>query len=143
MKPMSLTTNKVFKIKRFTPELCRTNPEMIFIFGDNTERVGTAGQACIRTFTNTIGVATKWAPDYKDTSYFTDSLDCYHVIRKDWLKVLEAHDEGHTLCLPEDGLGTGLSMLPEKAPQLAKWLEHWCIALYLDEAPYMPSYLEF
>lgn len=54
-----------------TREYLRSNPNHIFVFGDNLLRVGRGGAAKLRDEPNTYGFITKKAPTYKDEDYYT------------------------------------------------------------------------
>jgi hypothetical protein len=54
-----------------TREYLRSNPNHIFVFGDNLLRVGHGGTAKLRDEPNTYGFITKKAPTYKDEDYYT------------------------------------------------------------------------
>lgn len=106
--------------KWYTPELAKSNPKVLFVFGDNVKRVGCGGQACLRDELNTIGVATKLDPAH----YFNDSSkDDFDVMRTDLAVLTEYLFLGWTVVLPEGGLGTGLSDMPKQCPNLFKLLE--------------------
>ena len=49
-----------------------TNPNKIYIYGDNDERKGLGGQAIIRNEPNTIGIRTKKKPSTEKGAYYTD-----------------------------------------------------------------------
>ncbi len=110
----------------YTPELLRANPTKYYVFGDNTVREGKGGQAIIRHEPNAIGVATKFLPNNKPDSFFSD--DHYEndisFIAAD-LKDIELHlILGKTVVLPAAGLGTGLSELPKRAPKINEYLQN-------------------
>jgi hypothetical protein len=95
-------------------------PEARFVFGDNWRREGFGGQAkSMRGEPNAIGVATKWSPDMGDMSFFSDgSAHCETIVLADLGTIEHALSEGRTVYVPKDGLGTGLSQLPQRAPKL-------------------------
>ena len=107
---------------------CIANPNKLYVFGDNTLRVGMAGQASIRKCLNSTGLATKLHPGMEEGDFMSDNFYNEHcsVIEKDLIKILkrfENPDNGYNqLIFPYDGLGTGLSQLPEKAPKVYKFL---------------------
>jgi hypothetical protein len=116
----------------------QNNPNAIFLFGDNNERKGMGGQAgAMRGEPNAIGVATKWTPTSGTNAYFTDEdfLAACHVISKDFRKVFAARDAGKMIVIPTDGLGTGLSKLPEKAPRVNAHLEWMLEMLTTNQMP--------
>lgn len=111
----------------FSREQCMNNPTSIYVFGDNAQRVGNGGQAQIRGCSNVIGVATKRTPSMDDEAFFNDSFEDLKVLFNDlsnlhYMHSLETYDH-MTLIFPVDGLGTGLSELPKRAPFLNKQLE--------------------
>lgn len=99
----------------------RNNPDVLYVFGDNVKRVGLGGQAGeMRGEPNAYGVATKWDPSMADSAFFSDNK--YDVISsiidKDFLPLLTAVMKGKTIIIPADGLGTGLSEMPNRCPKL-------------------------
>lgn len=103
-----------------TRDMLRAEPEARFVFGDNVLRVGLGGQAgSMRGEANAIGVATKRTPGMSDADFFSDENAAdLSVIDADIDKVAAALTEGRTIYVPRDGLGTGLSDLPTRAPNL-------------------------
>ena len=106
----------------YSPKQCRENPNSLYVFGDNTERVGTGGQACIRREHNSIGLATK------DTcgKYFSDKhLESNKIyINDDIFAIREKmlNDMYEELVLPAMGLGTGLSDMQNQCPRTFLYL---------------------
>lgn len=117
----------IFK-KFITREFVKQSfPNTIFLFGDNMQRIGLGGQAKeMRGEPNAFGVPTKWAPTMNHYHFFTDS-DYDEVKNYIQFPFQVAYyfmdDPLHNVCLPEDGLGTGLSKLDEKAPKILKLIE--------------------
>lgn len=110
----------------------KANPDVIYVFGDNTEREGLGGQAGeMRGEPNSIGVATKWTPTSGTNAYFSDEEfdTVIEIIKNDFELVEKAIREGRTVVIPLDGLGTGLSKLPEMAPKVDKWLKDYIVHL--------------
>lgn len=94
-------------------------PEARFVFGDNEQRAGYGGQAKeMRGAPNAIGVVTKWAPTMDLSAFFTDNYLCHSLVLRDLAKVDHALLEGRLVIVPADGIGTGLSQLPQRAPRL-------------------------
>lgn len=122
----------ILKTKYLSVELCRKHPDIIFVFGDNVQRWGKKGQAVIRNEPNSFGLVTKWEPKLNKESFFTDSEECKDEILVDLHKLVSLIRQGKTICLPEDGLGTGLSRLPTKAPKLYSWLESELNKIYTN-----------
>lgn len=113
-------TGRIVALDWITREMLRADPEARFVFGDNTERVGLGGQAAsMRGEPNAIGVATKWSPGMRDHDFFRDNDVLIKVcVDADIDLVAAALEEGRTVYVPRDGLGTGLSELPKRAPKL-------------------------
>lgn len=109
-----------FKISTqiITRETVRKNPDKIFIFGDNYERVGNGGQAAAcRDEPNTIGLATKHTPGGDDAAYFEETPEdlltfCYEVIAVE-ADAKEELKKGKTVMWLE-GIGMGLAGLGGK-----------------------------
>ncbi len=112
---------KIKKIKWYTTDLVRENPDHCFIFGDNTLSVGKGGQAQIRDEPNAHGIPTKRTPSMDRDAFFYDEdyeENCSYIIA-----ALDAIPDGYEyLVFPEDGLGTGLAMLPTTGPKIFKFL---------------------
>ena len=111
----------------YTVEYVLSRRDSLFIFGDNTKRYGMAGQATIRKCFNATGIATKFTPGMGDGDFFTDLkyAECCEIIVKDIEKIKQRiayAQELNKIVFPIDGLGTGLSMLPQKAPRVWKFL---------------------
>ncbi|MDR3473388.1 MAG: hypothetical protein P4M09_17140 [Devosia sp.] len=98
----------------------RAQPDARFVFGDNSIRQGYGGQAAaMRDEPNAIGIATKWFPGGGLDQYFADDdPGVFKLVDDDIDLVVAALLEGRTVYVPRDGLGTGLSQLPIRAPQL-------------------------
>jgi len=103
---------------------CLSNKHKLYVFGDNTIRTGHGGQASIRDIKNSIGIATKLLPSQSNNAYFSDQYEEYQIIVNDIEKMIKKfkEEEYEVLVLPYDGLGTGLSKMPEKSPELFKWM---------------------
>ena len=106
----------------------RANPEVLYVFGDNVDRVGLGGQAGeMRGEPKAVGVATKWSPSMRDTSFFDDS-DYEHIskiIDTDFEPLFKAALNGKTIIIPADGLGPGLSEMPTRCPKLYRLLRSY------------------
>jgi hypothetical protein len=98
----------------------------VYMFGDNCKRKGCGGQAKeIRDEPNAIGIATKNTPTSGSNSYFSDDdfLANCRVIAQDFRAAFQARDDGLIVIFPTDGLGTGLSELPTRAPRTNEFLD--------------------
>ena len=101
------------------------NPDVLYVFGDNVLRRGLGGQAKeMRGEPNAVGVATKWSPGNHPLDYFDDYLydKCTHIIRTDWEKAVNHDWNGGVVVVPLDGIGTGLSELPTRAPKIYDYI---------------------
>lgn len=105
----------------------RANPNTVYVFGDNTLRMGYGGQAKeMRGEPNAVGVCTKWAPGMNDRDFFDDiNFQQIQKIILDDLIVIHSHmvNAKRLIVMPLDGLGTGLSQLPTRAPRVHAWLQ--------------------
>lgn len=101
-------------------DMVRAAPEARFVFGDNVARIGYGGQAAaMRNEPNAIGVATKRYPSIAAYDYFSDDEPSdRRIVDADIDRVAAALAEGRIIFVPRDGLGTGLSELPQRAPKL-------------------------
>jgi len=102
-------------------------PKAIFAFGDNNIGQGIGGQAIIRNCPNAMGIPTKKLPTLSLDAFYTDAEYDDNVKRiaaavTAILRKLKSGDYD-MLILPNDGLGTGLAKLPEKAPRTYAYLQ--------------------
>jgi hypothetical protein len=115
----------VVKVHRYKREDARNNPDSLYLFGDNDMREGYGGQAAeMRDEENAVGIRTKWAPHTTFDAYFSDDefAEVTAMIDADLEPVREHLEKGKIVVIPADGLGTGLSRLPEMAPQIYDYL---------------------
>lgn len=109
-----------------TREDLRSNPDKVYVFGDNVERRGYGGQAKeMRGEPNAMGVATKHMPSMSTRAFFDDTIECQVIVMQDLKKVQDALDAGKTVVVPTDGIGTGLSRLHTTAPNLDRFIKKW------------------
>jgi hypothetical protein len=104
---------------------CRESPKSLFVFGDNDVHQGVGGQAIIRTCANTIGIPTKKYPNNNIQSFYTDKTyadNCKKIYAavSNLIKKSVEYDE---IVFPENGFGTGLAKLSEKAPKTLAYLD--------------------
>lgn len=120
-----------------TRDMVRAEPEARFVFGDNNLRVGMGGQAgAMRGEPNAIGVVTKRSPDMLPVSFFSDDSRTDRMcLERDLEKVAQALREGRTVYFPTDGIGTGLSQLPTRAPKLHNLIVDFLEACAGDPCP--------
>jgi hypothetical protein len=93
----------------------RANPTVLYVFGDNPQRMGLGGQAGeMRGEPNSIGVVTCSL----DTPW-TDA-DAEHqcaLIDSDMAPLFQALLAGWTVVYPLDGIGTGIADLANRSPK--------------------------
>jgi hypothetical protein len=102
----------------------KDNPDKIYVFGDNLIGKGTGGQAKIRYAKNSFGIPTKRLPSRTKNAYFSDQMDEKIAIYDSIIKLKKMYDNGKTIVFPVDGLGTGLSKMPEFSPKLFKYMNN-------------------
>lgn len=115
----------------------QANPSVKYLFGDNLVRTGYGGQAKeMRDEPNAIGVATKKTPSNRPDEFFSDDDFEANVLAfwEDLRPAVTHLEAGGILVIPADGLGTGLSELPKRAPKTNKVLELMLRDLTLVEA---------
>lgn len=125
------------KQKYIMREDLRNNPDWMYLFGDNVQRTGLGGQAKeMRGEPNAVGVATKIFPSGEPVAYFTDDdyFNNVSIMLEDLSPAIGHLQEGGTLIIPSDGLGTGLSDLANRAPRTNRALQDLIGYLYnIDE----------
>ncbi|MGB0908015.1 MAG: hypothetical protein ACPGVT_11020 [Maricaulaceae bacterium] len=101
------------------------NPDVLYIFGDNEARKGLGGQAreC-RGEPNAVGIATKSLPSRNNDAFWSDDNYDHNitVLSQDLAPVIEHLREGGIAVFPSDGIGTGLSELPKRAPKTFEFI---------------------
>lgn len=121
-----MITGTVIKQHRVYRQDLKNNPTVMYLFGDNMQRVGLGGQAKeMRGEPNAQGVATKVTPGMNEFEFFSDDQFgiFVSVIETDLAPAFKHIAEGGIVVIPSDGLGTGLSELPTRAPICFKFLE--------------------
>lgn len=110
--------------RHWTVDDVQKRSHMLFVYGDNDAGIGKGGQAIIRGLPNTIGVPTKKYPSHNKEAYYTDSEYKQNVekINDAFLKIIELSKNYKYIVFSADGLGTGLSDLPNKAPKTLKYI---------------------
>lgn len=105
--------------------MLKTQPGVLFVFGDNMRAAGFGGQAySMRGEPNAVGIPTKWAPTTMEPYYFTDNdrFDPLVIQRlsEAYARLLLGLATGTDVVVPWDGVGTGRAQLPVRAPKLFK-----------------------
>jgi hypothetical protein len=93
-------------VERLSVDLCKENPNIVFVFGDNLIAKGKAGQAVIRDSPNSFGVPTKRLPSMLKAAFFNDNPDEFEAV-KNSLRELYRLSKNKQIAWPESGLGTG------------------------------------
>jgi hypothetical protein len=112
-------------VARYSREEIRSNPEALYVFGDNFVEHGLGGQAAAaRGEPNAVGIATKRAPSLVANAFLTDADLARlqdHVAPA--LQRLREHlaAEGMVV-MPADGIGTGLAQMSVRSPACWRWL---------------------
>lgn len=112
--------------------MVQSEPDTLFVFGDNIEQRGFGGQArAMRGEPNGVGIPTKRKPLHLESAYFTDSdFDEVKPLIDAAFEKLRAHSG--PIVWPVDGIGTGLAELPQRAPRIYQYIKEQQAAL---EAP--------
>lgn len=111
-----------FRTEKFiTRHMVRANRDTLFVFGDNLAEIGHGGQAKeMRGEPNSVGIPTKWYPAMEDDAFFKESD--LHIVKgyiEAQFKLLAMQlAKGGDVVWPEDGIGTGLARLRERAPSI-------------------------
>ena len=108
------------------------NPDKYFVFGDNDQRRGNGGQACIRPAKNSIGIRTKKYPSIDKGTFYTDNEFQENVrkIDEDINKIEDIAKCNTIVYLAENRYGNGLARLKQKAPKTDEYLWHRLNVLY-------------
>ena len=101
----------------YTPKLLRSNPDKIYVFGDNMKGFGKGGQAIIRDEPNAFGVPTKRYPSKDNWAYFSDKEDERLAVLSN-LRKLYVIGQTKVIVFPSCGIGTGLAKMSEKSPKI-------------------------
>lgn len=128
---------KAYRVKFYTVEKVQSNPQLLFVYGDNLQRYGKKGQAVIRDLPNTLGISTKYKPTMDEDAFFSDKEVEFSIIDNEIRRLREAFREGaYTgLVFPSDGLGTGLAELPRRSPKLLDYLNSRLVDFIKTELP--------
>ena len=111
--------------KFITRQDLRANPDTLYVFGDNLDRSGYGGQAkFMRGEPNAVGIVTKLKPTMHEYSFLEDLFfeDFLIWLDKDEERIVDHLKKGMDVVIPTDGIGTGLAQLPERAPEIYKYI---------------------
>jgi len=109
------------------------NSNVLYLMGDNEQRVGKGGQAKeMRGERNTHGIRTKRAPLRTPDVYWSD--DDYErqiaLVDEDFQSLVKRYRRGYSaIVCPLDGLGTGEAQLHTRAPRTLQYIDKWLINL--------------
>lgn len=120
-------TVEVVHCKFWTRREVASDPDSLYVFGDNDAKNGCKGQAVIRGLENAFGVPTKKFPRRDCKAFYSDKelRKNKQNIRRAIKLIVDALESGRyqRLVLPADGLGTGLSELEDRAPKTKRFLD--------------------
>jgi len=110
----------------------KANPHILYIFGDNLDRQGLGGQAAeMRGEPNAFGIATKRGigHGYPDDYFFDEQADVIPILKKEFARLRDELAATYAyaypyeaVVIPLDGIGTGLSKMPEYAPKALNYI---------------------
>jgi len=112
--------------KFISREMLKSEPDTLFVFGDNMARKGFGGQAKeMRGEPNAVGIPTKKTPSDAPNAFFSDAdfLDAKKMIDEGIERLISHLENSGNVVWPADGIGTGFAALPERAPAIWKYLE--------------------
>ena len=89
-------------------EFLRQNPDCIFVFGDNLERIGKGGAAVVRDEPNTYGFITKKQPRNVDSAFYRPT-EYRNVYRKELERFVAEVIDNPDKCYLISKLGAGLA----------------------------------
>lgn len=104
----------------------KSNPKVLYIFGDNAERRGLGGQAReMRGEPNAVGVRTKLTPHLAFNSFMSDDNYDYNrkMINEDFVRLVDHARVDGIIVIPYDGIGTGLVQMSTHCPQTFAYLQ--------------------
>jgi hypothetical protein len=119
---------KFIIVQRYSRAEAHANRDKLYVFGDNMAGRGFGGQAGeMRGVPNAVGIPTKWRPSREPSAYFTNG-DLRDGNVKQAIMGAIAELEKHLLAggdivYPADGVGTGLSELPTRAPDIMEFID--------------------
>jgi len=75
---------------------------------------------------NAFGIPTKWAPSMSDDAYFSDRQynDIVIILDLHFQKLRSHIENGTSVVFPTNGIGTGLSQLPQRAPIVNDFIQN-------------------
>jgi hypothetical protein len=122
-------TGKIWFQEHITRRDLQTNPDTLYVFGDNMRRRGMGGQAAeMRGEPNAVGIPTKWRPSRTEWDFFRNQHwyeypDIRASIDAAFNRIEAALRAGKSIVFPQAGIGTGLAELPVRAPVIFAHLQ--------------------
>ena len=114
--------NVLFQHRIYRNDLVN-NRTLLYVFGDNDLRIGYGGQAReMRGEPNAFGIRTKLLPSNVPMAFMNDddfkqNFDRISLDLASMEHIYNRHGY-RRIVIPSDGLGTGLSEMPERCPKL-------------------------
>ena len=103
-----------------TRKMLQTEPDVLFVFGDNFLERGLGGQArAMRGEPNAVGIPTKRKPTMKEDAFLTDA-DSFEWARRSDKALRRLFLHKGLIVWPTNGIGTGLAQLEKRAPMISK-----------------------
>lgn len=106
----------------------KANPNVVYVFGDNELGIGMGGQAGeMRGEPNAFGIPTKRAPGANPEDYWSDNNLSHNlkILEDKFQAVSNMLADGKIVVFPLDGIGTGLSRMPELCPLTYSHIQIW------------------
>lgn len=106
--------------EHYSLTLVESNPDLLFVFGDNLESKGTGGQACIRYADNSFGIPTKVEPTMNEQrAFFRDELiELNALVFTACIGFIQDQiEKGKIIVFPSSGLGNGYAQMSKRAPK--------------------------
>lgn len=120
LKLLQSISPKIIISSELSVDQCNQKQDSLFVFGDNIQGWGKAGQAIIRDCKNSFGIPTKYEPSMKEQAFFSDTKEEFQIVLNAFLKLREKYISGkyEYLVFPKNGLGTGLAQLQDRSPKI-------------------------
>jgi hypothetical protein len=127
----------IIRIDRLDRNVIRSNPTVLYVFGDNLARQGgypnrdgwsnpRAGQAAAcRGEPNAVGIPTKRQPSMRTDAFFSneDLEKVRPIIQAEFRRLAEHLRSGGTVAIPTSGIGTERAQLAERAPVIRTFID--------------------
>ncbi|TXG86645.1 MAG: hypothetical protein E6R13_00265 [Spirochaetes bacterium] len=117
--------NAAIETKAYTKDMLNSNPEKVFVFGDNAAKEGSDGNRSVRNFQNAFGLTYKKSLSIGEEFYYSSSeLSEFAAILDSQIANLEElMKEGKTIILPEYIIPkTELANIKKYSPDVYKYM---------------------